>query len=98
MYVNLCYHQKRDKILALAISYDCLYEHICLYSLTDCFSGRKTDRTGIIMEELALTLILILAARYVFRHVKRTLMIGENDKGCQHCPAAKIQSPDKQTQ
>ncbi|MCK5347379.1 MAG: hypothetical protein KAR20_28410, partial [Candidatus Heimdallarchaeota archaeon] len=58
-------------ILALAISYDCLYEHICLYSLTYCFSGRKTDRTGIIMEELALTLILILAALYVFRHVKR---------------------------
>ncbi|MEE9117941.1 MAG: hypothetical protein V3U02_05025 [Calditrichia bacterium] len=47
------------------------------------------------MEQLALTLILILAALYVFRHVKRTLMIGENDKGCQHCPAANIPLMDK---
>ena len=47
------------------------------------------------MEELALTLILILAALYVFRHVKRTLMIGENDKGCQHCPAANTPLMDK---
>ncbi len=47
------------------------------------------------MEELTLTIILILAALYVYRYIKRTLMIGENDKGYQHYPAANIPLMDK---
>jgi len=41
------------------------------------------------METFGLIIILIFAAFYVLRHVKRTLTVGEDDKGCQNCPAQK---------
>ena len=38
------------------------------------------------MEEIGLTILLILASIYVLWHVKKTLTFGEGDKGCHNCP------------
>jgi hypothetical protein len=43
------------------------------------------------IEKLGLIIILILASIYVFRHVRRTLTVGEDDKNCQNCPATNVQ-------
>ena len=70
----------------MAITNDCLYEHTCLYSFSDCFSGRENDRIRIVMEAFGLTVIFICAILYALKHVKKTLTVGENAKGCQNCP------------
>ena len=49
------------------------------------------------MEEFGLIIILIFATFYVLRHVKRTLTVGESDKGCQNCPAVKKLTTKKQS-
>ena len=49
------------------------------------------------MEEFGLIIILIFATFYVLRHVKRTLTVGEIDKGCQNCPAVKKLTTKKQS-
>jgi Fe2+ transport system protein B len=44
--------------------------------------------SGVGIETIALIIILILALSYVFRHIHRTLSVGEDDK-CTHCPINK---------
>jgi hypothetical protein len=42
------------------------------------------------IETFALLFILTIALLYVIRHIRRTLIVGEDDKNCQNCPAKKL--------
>lgn len=41
-------------------------------------------------ETMGLIIILILASIYVIKHIRHTMIVGEDDNNCGHCPAKEI--------
>jgi hypothetical protein len=46
------------------------------------------------METLGLVVIVLTAVYYIFRHMKRTLTVGEEEAKCQNCPVINMPIPD----
>jgi hypothetical protein len=46
------------------------------------------------METIGLSLILLIAIIYVFRHVRRMLTVGEDDTKCRNCPVDKLSTKE----
>jgi hypothetical protein len=49
------------------------------------------------MQELIVLILVFVAGCYVFRRVKKTLSVGEEDRTCSHCPVnvTKLKTPQK---
>lgn len=47
------------------------------------------------METIGLLVILIIALIYVYKHVRRTVTIGEDSIDCANCPVDKLTKKQK---
>jgi hypothetical protein len=55
------------------------------------------DRDGIMIENIALLIILVIAGIYVVKYLKKVLTVGEKDEKCNTCPVDKITLQQKKT-
>jgi hypothetical protein len=96
MYVNFCRNQTRNPILALATYNDFIHEWTGLYRRFFGLPGWETGRIRVMIEKIILLALLIVSVWYIYRHMKRVLIGGEDNEGCANCPVQSITLNEKQ--